>query len=240
MVHPSPQGGTVSRPVIAIPGRFTESASALRYRGVDAARSLLMTAWAAGGDPHVLLPAEGPDAVDWANRLRGVDGVLLPGGGDVNPRRYGGDTTHVALYDVDEVQDEIDFTLAAYALERGIPTLAVCRGLHVVNALMGGTLVIDMDVNHRHHVHQVTVDDPDDHLGVGNRPVTCSCYHHQEVDRIADGITVLGRAEDGVVEAVAIASNGWAAGVQWHPEDTYDLDPNQLLPFRKLVAEAGR
>ena len=166
--------------------------------------------------------------------------MLLPGGGDVNPRRYGGDTTHVALYDVDEVQDEIDFTLAAYALERGIPTLAVCRGLHVVNALMGGTLVIDMDVNHRLHVHQVTVDDPDDHLGVGNRPVTCSCYHHQEVDRIADGITVLGRAEDGVVEAVAIASNGWAAGVQWHPEDTYDVDPEQLLPFRKLVAEAGR
>ena len=111
----------------------------------------------------------------------------------------------------------------------------MCRGLHVVNALLGGTLVIDMDVNHRHHVHQVAIDDPDDHLGVGNRPITCSCYHHQEVERIADGITVLGRAEDGVVEAVSIASNGWAAGVQWHPEDTYDVDPDQLLP----VPEAG-
>lgn len=230
----------MSRPVIAIPGRFTESASALRYRGVVAARKLLEAVWAAGGDPHVLLPAEGPDATDWAVRLRGVDGVLLPGGGDVNPRRYGGDPTHVSLYDVDEVQDETDFTVAAHALAHGIPTLAVCRGLHVVNALLGGTLVIDMDVHHRHHVHRVEIEDPDDLLGVGNAPITCSCYHHQAVERLADGITVLGRAEDGVVEAVAIRSEGWAAGVQWHPEDTYDMDPDQLLPFRKLVREAGR
>jgi putative glutamine amidotransferase len=229
----------VSRPVIAIPGRFTESASALRYRGVVAARKLLEAVWTAGGDPHVLLPSDGPDAVDWEHRLRGVDGVLLPGGGDVDPRRYGGDPTHVSLYDVDAIQDETDFTLARYALDHAIPTLAVCRGLHVVNALMGGTLVIDMDVHHRHHVHEVIIDDPDDHLGVGGAPVVCSCYHHQAVDRLADGITVLGRADDGVIEAVAIEAKGWAAGLQWHPEDTYDLDPAQLLPFRKLVAEAS-
>jgi putative glutamine amidotransferase len=97
MVHPSGEGGSVPRPVIAVPGRYTESASALRYRGVVAARKLLEAVWAAGGDPHVLLPAAGPDAVDWASRLRGVDGVLLPGGGDVNPKRYGGDPTHVSL-----------------------------------------------------------------------------------------------------------------------------------------------
>ncbi len=229
------------RPVIAIPGRFTESASALRYRGVVAARKLLEAVWAAGGDPHVLLPAEGPDAVDWANRLRGVDGVLLPGGGDVNPRRYGGDTTHVALYDVDEVQDEIDFTLAAYALEQGIPTLAVCRGLHVVNALLGGTLVIDMDVNHRHHVH--TVD--------GRRPgrpprrgQQCRSPAPATTTRRSIASPTASRCSAGRRTAwsrpCAIASNGWAAGVQWHPEDTYDVDPEQLLPFRKLVAEAGR
>lgn len=228
------------RPVIAVPGRFTESASALRYRGVVAARKLLEAVWAAGGDPHVLLPVDDPDGFDWATRLRGVDGVLLPGGGDVNPRRYGGDATHVSLYDVDEIQDEADFTLAAYALEQGIPTLAVCRGLHVVNSLLGGTLVIDMDVHHRNHVHTVTVDDPGDHLGIGNRPIACSCYHHQELDRVADGITVLGRAEDGVVEAVAIESNGWAAGLQWHPEDTFEADPDQLLTLRKFVREASR
>ncbi len=229
----------MSRPKIAIPGRFTESASALRYRGVVAARKLLEAVWAAGGDPHVLLPAAGLDGIDWAERLRGMDGVLLPGGGDVNPARYGGDAGHPSIYDMDDLQDETDFTLAAYALELGIPTLAVCRGLHVVNALLGGTLVIDMDVNHRHRVHVVALEDSADHLGLGGAPVACSCYHHQAVDRVADGITVLGRADDGCVEAVAIPSAGWAAGVQWHPEDTYDTDPAQLLPFRKLVEQAG-
>lgn len=228
------------RPKIAIPGRFTESASALRYRGVVAARKLVEAVWAAGGDPHVLLPAEGPGALDWAERLAGIDGILLPGGGDIDPRRYGGDHTDPSLYDVDHLQDETDFTLASFALEQGIPTLAVCRGLHVVNALLGGTLVVDMDVNHRHHVHEVAIDDPADLLGIGNAPITCSCYHHQAVDRIADGMAVLGRAEDGVVEAVSIPSKGWAVGLQWHPEDTYDSDPAQLLPFRRLVFEASR
>ena len=181
----------MSRPVIAIPGRFTESASALRYRGLVAARKLLEAVWAAGGDPHVLLPAPGPDGVDWEARLRGVDGVLLPGGGDVDPRRYGGDSTHVSLYDVDEVQDEVDFTLAAYALEHGLPTLAVCRGLHVVNALLGGTLVIDMDVHHRHHVHTVDIHDPADHLGLENVPVACACYHHPAIDGCSASIRIV-------------------------------------------------
>lgn len=227
------------RPVIAIPGRFTESASALRYRGVVVARKLAEAVWAAGGDPHVLLPAPGPDGMDWGSRLRGVDGVLMPGGGDISPARYGGDPSDPTLYDMDELQDETDFTLARYALDQGIPLLAVCRGLHVVNALLGGTLIIDMDVNHRHHVHEVAIDDPSDHLGLGNAPVTCSCYHHQAIDVVAPGITVLGRAEDGCVEAVAIEAQGWAAGVQWHPEDTYDTDPAQLLPFQALVRHAG-
>ena len=106
------------RPTIAIPGRFTESASALRYRGVVAARTLLEAVWAAGGDPHVLLPAQGPGALDWAERLRGMDGVLLPGGGDINPDRYGGDPSHPEVYDVDDVQDETDITLAQYEVIR--------------------------------------------------------------------------------------------------------------------------
>ena len=227
------------RPAIAIPGSFTESASALRYRGVVAARTLLEAVWAAGGDPHVLLPAQGPGALDWAERLRGMDGVLLPGGGDINPDRYGGDPSHPEVYDVDDVQDETDITLAQYVLSEGIPTLAVCRGLHVMNIVLGGTLIVDMPQHHRHHVHRVALEDPADHLGVGAASITCSCYHHQAIDRIGDGIVVLGRSEDGFVEAVQLPSTGWAAGVQWHPEDTYATDPAQLLPFRRLVQEAG-
>ncbi len=140
---------------------------------------------------------------------------------------------------MDDLQDEVDFTLAKYAIDHGIPTLAVCRGLHVVNAVLGGTLVVDMPVHHRHHVHAVALDDPDEVLGVGRADITSSCYHHQAIDSLAPGITVLGRSTDGIVEAVAIESGAWAAGVQRHPEDTYDVDDQQLALVRRLVDEAS-
>lgn len=230
----------MTRPRIALLGRFTESASALRYRGVVSARALLESIWLAGGDPVTLLPGISPDAIDWATRLRGFDGVLLCGGGDIHPRRYGMAADHDALYDIDEVQDEADFTLADYALNAGIPTLAVCRGLQVVNALMGGTLTIDLgDAHHRHHVHDVHLVDLTNILGLPPT-VSVSCYHHQSLDRIADGITVLGRSSEGYAEAAAISANGWAAGVQWHPEDTAATDPNQLALLRRFVEEAAR
>jgi putative glutamine amidotransferase len=228
----------MARPKIAIPGRFTESASALRYRGLVSSRALVESVWRAGGDPVTLLPAA--DGLDWAERLRGFDGVLLPGGGDVHPSRYGAPADHEALYDMDEVQDETDFTLARHCLEHGVPMLAVCRGLHVVNALLGGTLVIDMPVNHRHHVHPVALTDPDDRLGIGSKTVTASCYHHQAVEVLANGLTVLGRADDDCIEAVSIDAPGWAVGVQWHPEDTEPTDPDQQALFRRFVREAAR
>ncbi len=226
------------RPRIAIPGRFTESASALRYRGLVSARKLLEAVWAAGGDPVTLLPVDGPDGLDWAARLDGFQGVLLPGGGDVIPSRYGQPTHDPSLYDMNEVQDESDFTLAAAALERGIALLAVCRGLHVVNVLRGGSLVVDMPEHHRHHLHRVELVDPADHLGIGAASVLASCYHHQGIDRLGDGIEVLGKSADGWVEAVRIDGPGWAAGVQWHPEDTAAEDPDQLRLFAQLVAQA--
>jgi putative glutamine amidotransferase len=229
---------SVFRPKIAVPGRFTESASALRYRGLVSARRLMEAIWLAGGDPVTLLPAEAPDGTDWAGRMAGFHGVLLPGGGDVTPSRYGMSNDNPSLYDMNEIQDETDFTLAAYALDNGIPLLAVCRGLHVVNALLGGTLVIDMDVNHRHHTHTVALSDEANHLGFGSSSVGASCYHHQAIDKVAERITVLGRAEDDTVEAIAIDAPAWAGGVQWHPEDIYDADPIQLKPFITLVEQA--
>lgn len=230
----------MSRPRIAIPGRFTESASALRYRGVVSARALVELVWAAGGDPVTLLPVATADGTGWKNRLRGFDGVLLPGGGDVNPRRYGLPDDHESLYDLDPVQDEVDFTLAQYALDNDLPLLAVCRGLHVLNVMLGGTLVIDMPRNHRHHVHPVRLADPDRRLDFDATGVEASCYHHQAIDQLADGLLELGRSDDDVIEAVAVDGPTWAVGLQWHPEDTYQQDAQQLQPFRRLVAEAAK
>jgi putative glutamine amidotransferase len=229
----------VPRPRIALLGRFTESASALRYRGLVSSRALLEIVWAAGGDPVTLLPGSGPDALDWASRLRGFDGVLMAGGGDVDPARYGGDRDHEAVYDVDEVQDEADFTLAEYCLAHGVPTLAVCRGLHVMNVVRGGSLVIDMPENHRHVVQRVPLVDGAVSLGIGADAVEISCYHHQAIERLGDGMSVVATAEDGTVEAVVVDAPAWTVGVQWHPEDTWASDPNQVDLVRALVRHAA-
>ena len=143
------------RPRIAVLGRLAETTSALRFAAVVNARALLEAVWAAGGDPFTLLPVDG---VDWAERLGGFDGLLLPGGGDVDPARYTRGERAASVYDVDELQDAADFQSADYALESGMAVLAICRGLHVVNVLRGGTLVQDLPTTHRDLVHDVTIE----------------------------------------------------------------------------------
>lgn len=221
----------MSRPRIALIGRFAEHTSATRYAGVVSARALLESLWLAGADPVTLLAAS--DGMDWASRLEGFDGVLLCGGADIDPVRYGESEIHPEVYDVDALQDEADLSLAAYCFAHGVPTLAVCRGLHVVNVLRGGTLVQHMDDHHRHVVHDVVIERAP--AGIEPGPITASCYHHQCIDRLGSGLEVVGRAEDGTVEAVTIDSAGWAFGVQWHPEDTAREDPRQLSVLQALV-----
>ena len=221
------------RPRIALIGRFTNSASALRYGGVVSSRALLESLWDAGADPVTLLPAA---ESDWKQRLQGYQGVLLAGGGDINPARYGQEPD-ASVYDVDDLQDESDFGMTEYVLQQGIPTLAVCRGLHVVNVVRGGTLIQDMPENHRHVVQEVKVSDYES-FGFTSELVATSCYHHQAIDKIGSGLEVLGRGPDGTIEAVGIESTGWARGVQWHPEDTAKSDANQHGLFARLVKEA--
>ena len=234
---------SVDRPRIALIGRFAEHTSATRYAGVVSARALLESLWLAGADPVTLLAAE--DGMDWASRLEGFDGVLLCGGADIDPVLYGETDVHPEVYDVDALQDEADLSLAAYCFEHGVPTLAVCRGLHVVNVLRGGTLVQHMDGPvrqgrlgrpagpHRHVRHDVVIERGP--AGIEPGPITASCYHHQCIDRLGSGLEVVGRAEDGTIEAVTIDAAGWAFGVQWHPEDTARDDPRQLGVLRALV-----
>lgn len=223
------------RPRIAIIGRFAETTSALRYRAVVNARALLEAVWDAGGDPFTLLPVTG---VHWGERLGGFDGMLLPGGGDIDPARYTGEARDDAIYDVDPLQDAADLESADYALESGMAVLAICRGLHVVNVARGGTLVQDLPRRHRDLVHEVTIERDFERFGFSTATVRASCYHHQALDRIGQGIDVVGRAEDGVAEAATIEAAGWAVGVQWHPEDTAADDPQQAALFGEFIRQA--
>lgn len=231
-----------ARPLIAIPARFSVSASALRYAADVASRALVEGVYAAGGEPLVVHPAA-PDgrvsAVEVAERLWFADAVLLPGGGDLSAH-WSGQQPHDTLYDVDEEQDAFDLAAARFALDAGVPLLAVCRGNQVVNVALGGDLIQDLGERiHRHVVQPIEVL-PDSRLAgiVGLRP-TISCYHHQGIGRLGAGLQAVATAPDGVIEAVELSGfRGWYLGVQWHPEDTVATDPNQAALFAALVAAA--
>ncbi|MFC0430718.1 gamma-glutamyl-gamma-aminobutyrate hydrolase family protein [Kutzneria buriramensis] len=231
-----------TRPLIAVPARFSAGASALRYAAEVNARALVEAVWRAGGEPATIHPAEASPA-DLAVRLSRFDGVLLPGGGDVAPAAYGADSVHGAVYDVDHVQDAFDLALARVALDSGLPLLAVCRGLQVVNVALGGTLEQDMggpDRDHRHVVHEVRlVHGSVVAKATGAESCVVSCYHHQRVDRLGAGLTATALAADDTIEAVELPSTpGWFAAVQWHPEDTASKDSAAQSLFDELVRAA--
>ena len=204
----------MSRPLILIPARFSASASALRYSAIVTAQALSEAVYQAGGEPLTVHPV-GP-----ADRFNFAAGVLLPGGGDLHPDFYGQPVADV--YDVSPDQDTFDIALASWTLTSGRPLLAICRGLQVVNVLLGGTLEQSMPSPHRHLVHTVA-------------GAEVSCFHHQRIARLGTGLAVTARASDGTIEAVSLPTTpGWFRGVQWHPEDT----PSQGPLFDAFIAAA--
>jgi len=224
------------RPRIAIVARFAESTSATRYEAIVTARRLAEGVWAAGGEPLTFLAV--PNS-DWTERLDGIDGVLMPGGADVDPRNYGQEPVSNELYGIDSMQDEVDISLIRHVLSVGLPMLAICRGMQITNVALGGTLTQHMDSPHLYHVAPVTLESHTAELGLTNPTLEASCYHHQAIDELAEGLTVIGRAAEGHVEAVKIDSAGWAFGVQWHPEDNYDTERGQLQIFERFVRAAS-
>lgn len=226
----------MTRPRIAIIARYAESTSATRYAAIVTARRLAEVVWAAGGEPLSMLPVT---ESDWSDRLTGIDGVLMPGGADINPTQYGQSIESDEVYDVDDVQDEVDIDLIRYVFAHNIPVLTVCRGTQIANVALGGSLIQDMEVAHRHVVNPVTVTDRVAELGMSNATVNASCYHHQAIDRVAPGVTPIAFGADGVIEAVAYDVPAWAYGVQWHPEDNWDTEPGNLDIVRAFVRAAG-
>ncbi|MFF0741588.1 gamma-glutamyl-gamma-aminobutyrate hydrolase family protein [Streptomyces sp. NPDC004111] len=236
------------RPLLAVPNRFAASTSALRYAAEVTARALVEAVWRAGGEPFMLHPhAPGgiADPAEVAARLARCAGVLLPGGGDLATHRYGAADTHRSVYDVDDEQDGFDLAVARAALDAGLPLLAVCRGLQVVNVVLGGTLEQDMggpEHEHRHLVHPVTFAPGSTVARATGAPkAEASCYHHQRVDVLGAGLRVTAHAADGTPEALELpTARGWFLAVQWHPEDTAATDPAQQGLFDALVRAAAR
>ncbi|MGW6528247.1 gamma-glutamyl-gamma-aminobutyrate hydrolase family protein [Streptomyces venezuelae] len=239
---PMPRPTPRTRPLIALPQRYAATTSALRHAAVVTARALADAVFRAGGEPFMMHPGPPDEAAD---RLARCAGLLLPGGGDVAPWRYAADAdVHGAVYDVDDAQDDFDLALARCALSRGLPTLAVCRGMQVVNVALGGTLRQDMGgptAEHRHKVHGVRVAAGSVVArALGAVRTDVSCYHHQCVELPGRGLRATAWATDGTMEALELPGGlGWFAAVQWHPEDTAAVDGGQQGLFGGLVGAAG-
>lgn len=203
----------------------------------------------AGGRASLLA---GPADDDPRALLERFDGLLLVGGGDVAPERYGAQTRHPDVYGVDPERDEFEATLLLAADEMQLPTLAICRGIQVMNVAFGGTLHQDLPETATFERHRKPVKDGFMHdvklvessrLAEATGSVALQCYsaHHQGLDRLAAGLIPTGWTDDELVEAVE-RPEGWMLGVQWHPEHTAPEDPAQQALFRVLVerSQAGR
>jgi gamma-glutamyl-gamma-aminobutyrate hydrolase PuuD len=183
-------------------------------------------------------------SVESEARLDGISGLVLMGGTDVNPARYG-ESAAPETDEPDEQRDEIEFRVTAQALERDLPVLAICRGMQLLNVLLKGTLIQhlgsvrhDPKFNDRAKpAHEVEVR-PDSLLArcVGKNRVWVNSRHHQAVSKVGEGLRVCGRdRESGVVEAIEYEGKRYVLGVQWHPEDQVASDPLQRRLFQSFA-----
>ena len=225
------------RPLICVVGRRAAKVTGLRFAATVAAEAIGEAVFRAGGEPAILHGGDRGALGDLPGRLTRFGGVLLPGGGDLDPAHYGREP-HPATDPDDPDQDALDLAVARAVLAAGLPTLAICRGLQVVNAVRGGTLVQHLPPGHLDVRHEVTAV-PGSRLAalVGTAPITVSSYHHQSVDRPGRDLRVVARSPDGGIEAL---EDGDLLAVQWHPEDlAAESAPDHAL-FADLVSRSTR
>ena len=207
----------------------------------------------AGGVPVPLPPQLTPAAL--VQLLERVHGVLLTGGGDVDPARFG-EAPHPTTGDVSAPRDTLEIELTRWAVAKRVPLLAVCRGLQVLNVALGGSLYQDTPsepgspLDHSQaglqgkarHVptHHVKVRDGSRLAGIlGTLDVDVNSFHHQAIKRLGGGLADVAWAPDSIVEGVELtAPDQFVVGVQWHPEEMVGSDRAALNLFAALVQRA--
>jgi putative glutamine amidotransferase len=206
-----------------------------------------------GMAPVLITPAHSPGAI--ASLVDVCCGLVLSGGEDVDPAHYGEDPSP-ALGSVMPARDEMEFRALGCAMERQLPVLGICRGAQLMNVHFGGSLYQDIDTEVKGELlheqsepwgqrsHRAAVD-CDSMLCriVGTERLFINSFHHQAVKRLGDGLRIVARADDGMVEAIEHESYPWMLGVQWHPErneaTASDADPDRriFLAFREAVLD---
>lgn len=202
----------------------------------------------AGGEPLLL------DFLTPLNRIPSVleelDGVLLIGGGDYDPKLYGAERDPKCGESC-LVKDHYELELTRQAAKMGVPVLGVCRGVQTINVAFGGTLFQHVpDVTGKVHQQKAgnvywhdinTVPGTLTAQLIGKDVIATNSYHHQAADKIGEGLRAGAYSKDGIVESLeSLPGASWVFGLQWHPERTVGKDDYSIRFFEALVAEAAK
>ncbi len=241
----------MSLPVIGISGRPDQSARPPNI-SLFVTSQTYVRAVALGGGAPVIIPPHLEEAELHAIFER-LDGLLLSGGGDVQPSFFGEEDSGL-LWLVDEKRDRTELALARWAVEKKLPLLAICRGLQVLNIVTGGTLIQDIPthvpgaLNHSpvsglpkgsvvHTVKVMTNSRLAALVGAGDLGVNSS--HHQAVKVVGDGLVVTARAPDSIIEGLELPDHPFCVSVQWHPEAMVESQPLMRHLFEGLAEAAS-
>ena len=206
----------------------------------------LNTKWAPYADA---LTSVGLEAVHFTpaahGSLDGVFGLVLCGGADIEPSRYG-QTRHPETKQRDDERDGMELELIEEALRRDLPILAICRGMQVLNVRHGGSLHQHIGDSHRPPpgqvlFHPVSVAEASCLLGItGRLDFAVNSRHHQAVDRVGDSLRAIAWSHDGYIEAIERTDRSFVVGVQWHPEDTHQTNEPDACLFRAFRDAVSR
>ena len=240
----------MSVPVIGITGRTNQSARPPNMPLVAITETYVRAVGLGAGAP-VIIPPHLEEA-ELCSIIEHLDGLVLSGGGDVLPTAFGEEDSGL-LWSVDGRRDRTELALARRALAEGLPLLAICRGIQVLNVAAGGTLIQDIPTQ---------VPNALTHSTVAGRPVAVVAHtvdvapgsrlaalfgagelgvnsaHHQAVKTVGTGLVVTARAPDGIIEGLEQPDRPFCVGVQWHPEAMVERYPMMRRPFEALVEAA--
>jgi len=230
------------RPLIGIPCHALNRAETGRPIYANN-RTYVHAVESAGGLP-ILIPMIN-DLNTLTALLSRLDGLILPGGIDLHPSRYG-EEVHPLTEKADLELDEFEIILASWAFQQDIPVLGICRGMQLINIVLGGTLFQDISNQypnsiahtHRHlprtHLAHHIVVEPGSRMEtiLGAREVKVNSLHHQAIKEPGKGVRITGRAPDGIAELLEVTGYRFVMAAQSHPEEIYSIEP----AFERLFA----
>lgn len=237
------------KPIIGITtyGRYESPISTVYYKDYFATPSLYVDAVRRAGGLPVLLP---PDEENISELMQRIDGVIVSGGGDINPKHYNGDVNHPKVVRLDHERDAHEMRIInLMADNKDKPVLCICRGMQLLNVTLGGTMtehipdVQDVDIHRSAEGYWINhdievVEESQLAKAMGTTQVNTVSGHHQAVNQIAPDLAVVASAPDGTVEGLELTGHPWMVGVQWHPERSAKSDQTQQKLFDVLVSLA--